>query len=46
MLIVLNALLSSMKFVTNVSEQDKEKLIASLSNCLKMEKRQKGRWGF
>ena len=42
MLIVLNALLSNVKFVTNVSEQDKEKLIASLSNCLKMEKRQKG----
>ena len=42
MLIVLNALLSNIKFVTNVSEQDKEKLIASLSNCLKMEKRQKG----
>ena len=42
MLIVLNALLSNMKFVTNVTEQDKEKLIASLSNCLKLEKRQKG----
>ena len=43
MLIVLNALLSNMKFVSIVTDlNDKEKLIASLSNCLKLEKRQKG----
>ena len=43
MLIVLNALLSNMKFVSIVTDlQDKEKLISSLSNCLKLEKKPKG----
>ena len=45
MLIVLNALLSNMKFVSIVTDlQDKEKLISSLSNCLKLEKSQKVRY--
>ena len=43
MLIVLNALLSNMKFISVVKDlEDKEKLIYSLSNYLKLEKRQKG----
>ena len=43
MLIVLNALLSNMKFVSIVTDlHDKEKLITSLSNCLKLEKKPKG----
>ena len=43
MLIVLNALLSNMKFVQIVTDlQDKERLISSLSSCLKLEKKPKG----
>lgn len=42
MLIVLNALLSNMKFVQIVTDlQDKERLISSLSSCLKLEKKAK-----
>ena len=43
MLIVLNALLSNMKFVSIAKdEHDKEKLVSSLSSCLKLEKKSKG----
>ena len=43
MLIVLNTLLSNMKFVSIATDlNDRERLIASLSNCLKLEKRPKG----
>ena len=43
MLIVLNALLSNMKFVSIAKdEHDKEKLVSSLSSCLKLEKKPKG----
>ena len=43
MLTVLNTLLSNMKFVSIATDlHDRERLIRSLSNCLKLEKRQKG----
>ena len=43
MLIVLNAMLSNMKFLSNdIDIHDKEKLISSLSTFLKLEKKQKG----
>ena len=42
MLIILNSLLANMKFLSIIKEQyDKEKLIASLSNCLTLEKKKK-----
>ena len=43
MLIVLNTMLSNMKFLSNdIDIHDKEKLISSLSTFLKLEKKQKG----